>query len=70
MIDPKPFLAYEIRGEPIGIPGVVVVRVAVGVHIAEVVAVVVIRRTLPPNRSGTHGRTKKSQPTGFTEIHP
>jgi len=41
IIDPKPSLAYEIRGEPIGIPGVVVVRVAVGVHIAEVIAVVV-----------------------------
>lgn len=53
MINPKPFLAYESRGEPIGIPGVVVVRVAVGVHIAEVVVVVVIRRPLPPIRSGT-----------------
>lgn len=56
MIDPKPFLAYEIRGEPIGIARVVVVRVAVGVHIAEVVGVVVIRRTLPPIRSRTRGR--------------
>ena len=44
---------YEIRGEPIGIPCVVIVRVAVRVHIAEVVVVVVIRRTLPPNRSRT-----------------
>ena len=52
MVDPKPFLAYEIRGEPIGITGIVVVRVAVGVHIAEVVAVVVIRGTLPPISSG------------------
>lgn len=69
MVDPKPSLVYEIRGEPIGIPCVVVVRVAVGVHIAEVVVVVVIRRTLPPIRSGTHGR-KKPQPTGYTEIHP
>lgn len=67
-VDPKPFRAYEIRGEPIGITGIVVVRVAVGVHIAEVVGVVVIRRPLPPIRSRTHGRT--SQPTGFTEIHP
>ncbi len=43
---------YEIRGEPIGIPCVVIVRVAVRVHIAEVV-VVVIRRTLPPVSSRT-----------------
>lgn len=55
-VDPKPFRAYEIRGEPIGITGIVVVRVAVGVHIAEVVGVVVIRRPLPPIRSRTHGR--------------
>ena len=61
MVDPEPFLAYEIRGEPIGITGIVVVRVAVGVHIAEVIGVVVIRRTLPPIRSGTHGR--KETPT-------
>lgn len=47
------FWPYEIRGEPIGITRIVVVRGAVGVHIAEVVGVVVIRRTLPPNRSGT-----------------
>jgi hypothetical protein len=31
----------------------VIVRVAVGVHKAEAVAVVVIRGTLPPPRSGT-----------------
>lgn len=43
---------YEIRGEAIRIPGVVVVRVAVGVDIAEVVGVVVIRRALPPIRRG------------------
>ena len=58
---------YEIRGEPIGITRIVVVRVAVRVHIAEVV-VVVIRRTLPPNRSGHE--SEKLQPTGFTEAHP
>lgn len=52
-VDPNHCLAYEIRGEPIGIPCVVVVRVAVRVHIAEVVAVVVIRGTLPPISSGT-----------------
>ena len=46
-------LDFESRGEPIGIPGVVAVRVAVGVHRAEVVVVVVIRRPLPPTRSGT-----------------
>ena len=44
---------YEIRGDAIGIPCVVIVRVAVRVHIAEVVAVVVIRRTLPPPSRGT-----------------
>ena len=65
----QPLLAYEIRGEPIGIPGVVVVRVAVGVHIAEVVSVVVIRRTLPPVSRGEH-RQRESQPTGITETHP
>ena len=62
------FWPYEIRGEPIGITRIVVVRGAVGVHIAEVIGVVVIRRTLPPNRSGT--QESKPQPTGFTEIHP
>ena len=51
-------LEAESRGEPIGIVGVVIVRVAVRVHIAEVVVVVVIRRTLPPVRSRTHGGTK------------
>ena len=49
----RPFLVYEIRGDAIGIPCVVIVRVAVRVHNAEVVAVVVIRRTLPPPSSGT-----------------
>ena len=39
----QPFLAYEIGGQPIGITRIVVVGVAVGVHIAEVVAVVVIK---------------------------
>ena len=46
---------YEIRGEPIGIGCIVVVRVAVGVHIAEVISVVVIRGTNPPISSGTPG---------------
>ena len=46
-------LDAESRGEPIGIPRVVTVRAAVGVHRAEVVAAVVIRGTLPPPRSGT-----------------
>ena len=46
-------LDAESRGEPIGIPCVVRVRVAVGVHTAEVAAVAVIRGTLPPPRSGT-----------------
>ena len=64
------FWPYEIRGEPIGIPCVVIVRVAVGVHIAEVVAVVVIRGTLPPISSGTRKCEKTHPPTGFTEMHP
>ena len=44
------FISIEISegGKPISVARVVVVRVAVGVHIAEVIAVVVIRRTLPP----------------------
>lgn len=53
---PKPFPAYEIGGKPVGIVTTVIVGVAVGVHIAEVVGVVVIGRTLPPIRSGTLGR--------------
>lgn len=57
----------EIGGEAIGSPGVVGVRVAVRVHIAEVVAVVVVRRTLPPIRSG---QRESPKPTGFTEMHP
>lgn len=63
-------LDHESRGEPIGIPCVVIVRVAVRVHIAEVVVVVVvIRRTLPPVSGGEH-RRRESQPTGITETHP
>ena len=60
MIDPKSSLtSFEIRGHAIGIPGVVVVRVAVRVHIAEVVAVVVIRRPLPPiGRRTPRGKPK------------
>ena len=54
-IDPNHFWLTKSGGEPIGIPCVVVVGVAVRVHIAEVVAVVVIRGTLPPISSGTPG---------------
>ena len=67
-IDPYHFWFYEIRSEPIGIARVVVVRVAVGVHIAEVIGVVVIGRTLPPIRSGT--QAAKEPKTSFTEMHP
>ena len=49
-------LDFKSRGEPTGKVGAVAGRVAAGVHIAEVVAVVVIWGTLPPNSSGT-GRT-------------
>lgn len=49
VVDPKSSLtSFEIRGHAIGITRIVVVRVAVRVHIAEVVTVVVIRRPLPP----------------------
>ena len=50
---PKPFPAYEIGGKPVGIVTTVIVGVAVGVHIAEVIAVVLIRGTLPPISNGT-----------------
>ena len=46
-------LDHESRGEPKGIAGAASARVAVGVDTAEKVAVVVIRRTLPPVRSRT-----------------
>mgnify|MGYP007128688093 CR=1 FL=1 len=59
---------YEIRGEPIGITGIVVVRVAVRVHIAEVVSVVVIRRTLPPIRSSTRKETPTDRFSRNTPI--
>lgn len=58
----------EIRSHAIRIVSVVIVRVAVGVDIAEIVAVVVIRGTLPPIRS----RTLASQNTDGTisKTHP
>lgn len=43
-----PFGRCEIWGDAIRIVGIVIVRVAVGVDIAEIVVVVVIRGTLPP----------------------
>ena len=46
-------LDHESRGEPSGIVGVVIVRVAAGVDSAEIVVVVANRRTLPPVRSQT-----------------
>ena len=46
-------LDAESRGEPNGTPCVAIARVAVGAHNAEVVAVAVIRGTLPPPRRGT-----------------
>ena len=49
-------LESESRGEPTGIPCVVVVRVAVRGHKAEGVGVATIRRTLPPISRGTRGR--------------
>lgn len=47
---------------------VVIVGTAVGVDIAEVISVVVIRRTQPPITSGIPNTT--NQTTGFTEVHP
>ena len=38
----------ESEANAVGVVGVVIVRVAVAVHIAEVVGVAPIRRTLPP----------------------
>ena len=60
-------LDAESGGEAKGIPGAVEGRVAVRVHIAEVAAVAVVRRTLPPIRSG---QRESPKPTGFTEMHP
>ena len=48
-------LDAESGGEAKGIPGAGVARVAVRVHKAEDAAVVVVRRTLPPIRSGRGG---------------
>jgi len=36
------------RGNPVRVASVVIVAIAVRVHIAEIVAIVVIRRTKPP----------------------
>ena len=60
-------LDAESGGEAIGIPGGADVRAAVRVHNAEAVADGVVRRTLPPIRSG---QRESPKPTGFTEMHP
>ena len=60
-------LDAESGDEAIGNPGVAAARVAVRVHTAEAVAVAVVRRTLPPIRSG---QRESPKPTGFTEMHP
>ena len=60
-------LDAESGGEAIGNPGSADARAAVRAHTAEGVAVVVVRRTLPPIRSGLRESPK---PTGFTEMHP
>lgn len=57
----------ESGGEAKGKPGVGEGRVAARVHTAEVVAAGVVRRTLPPIRSG---QRESPKPTGFTEMHP
>ena len=54
----------ESESDAITVVGVVIVRVAVAVHIAEVVGVAPIRRTLPPpvrrTRQQYHDRTRIS----------
>jgi hypothetical protein len=54
----------ESEANAVGVVGVVNVRVAVAVHIAEVVGVAPIRRTLPPpacrTRQQYHDRTRIS----------
>ena len=54
----------ESEANAVGVVGVVIVRVAVAVHIAEVVGVAPIRRTLPPavrrTRRQKHDRTRIS----------
>ena len=54
----------ESEANAVGVAGVVIVRVAVAVHIAEVVGVARIRRTLPPivrrTRQQYHDRTRIS----------
>ena len=52
---PKPFPAYEIGGKPVGIVTTVIVGVAVGVHTAEVIAVVVMRGTQLAVEQRLHG---------------
>lgn len=51
----------ESEANAVGVVGVVIVRVAVAVHIAEVCGVAAIRRTLPPivrsTRQQYHNRT-------------
>jgi len=44
----SPNLSLKSRRKPIRIVGVVIVRTTIGIHIAEVVAVVRIHRTQPP----------------------
>ena len=54
----------ESEANAVGVVGVVIVRVAVAVHIAEVVGAAPIRRTLPPpvrrTRQQYHDRTRIS----------
>lgn len=61
-----PYWACKIRCNSIRIVGIVIVRTAVRVHIAEIITVVVIRGTLPPiSRTENTGLTE-----WYTEIHP
>ena len=59
----------EIRGHAVGIVGIVVVRVAVRVDIAEIVRVVVVRGTLPPI-SGRASKRTDQRTERISEIHP
>lgn len=61
-----PYWACKIRGNSIRIVSVVIVRTTVRIHIAEIIAVVVIRGTLPPI-----SRAMSTELTEwYTEIHP
>ena len=58
----------ESEANAVGVVGVVIVRVAVAVHIAEVVGVAPIRRTLPPVVSGATTAAQKPTEHNKTRL--